>query len=92
VHYTHEYGNVAVIKLLFFHWHIILRAQKTPVDALSKFSLMKGNLCNRTIGLRSYSGADVNRVFIAYQQLHCALFSESYLLFLLAHYQTHWSY
>ena len=82
----------AVIKLLFSHWHIILRVQKPPMNALLTFSLMKGNLYNRTIGLRSYNGAYVNRELFVHQQLHCALYSDSYLSFLLAYYQAHWNY
>jgi len=29
---------------------------------------------------------------IVYQQLHCAVFSDSYLLILLAHYRGQWNY
>ena len=82
----------AVIKLLFSHWHIILRVQKPPMNDLLTFSLMKGNLYKRTIGLRSYPGAYVNRELIVHQQLHCALYSDSYLSFLLAYYQAHCNY
>ena len=82
----------AVIKLLFSHWHIILRVQKPPMDALPTFSLMKVNLCKRTIGLRPYPGAYVNRELIVQQELHCALYSDSYLSFPVAYYQAHWNY
>ena len=82
----------AVIKLLFSHCHTMLRVQKPPMDALTIFSLMKGNLCNRTMGLRSCPGAYVNREFIVHQKLHCALCSDSYLSFLLAYYQAHLNY
>jgi len=57
-----------------------------------QFSLTKGSLCNCTISLCSYSGVYMNRGLIVYQQLHCAVFSDSYLLILLAHYRAHWNY
>ena len=70
----------------------MLRVQKPPMDALTIFSLMKGNMCNRTIGLRLCPGAYVNRELIVHQKLHCALCSDSYLSFLLTYYQAHLNY
>jgi hypothetical protein len=52
------------------------RARNLPLISFPQFSPTKGSPCNRTISLRSYSGSYVNRRFIVYQQLHCAVFSK----------------
>jgi hypothetical protein len=50
------------------------------------------SLFSCTISLHTYIGAYVNRCLIVYQQLHCAVFSDSYILNPLALYLAHWNY
>ena len=89
---AYVYSNVAVIKLPVYPLTYNIEGLDTSHRCHSQFSLTMGSLCKCTISLCSYTGAYVNRWLIVYQQLHCAVFSDSYLLILLALYQAHWNY
>ena len=90
--HTHEHANVTGTKMLIFPLAYNIEGLETSHRRPSHSFLLQREVCvNYTISLLSYICAYVNRWLTVYQQLHCAVFSDSYSLILLAHYRAHWN-
>jgi hypothetical protein len=93
--YIHAHTCMQMLLLLNCYFPIRIKywePGKLPWMPFPQLSPTKGSLCNCKISLPSYTGAYVNRQLTVYQQLHSAVFSNSYLFTLLAHYRAHWNY